>query len=313
VVAKVPMLAIATALLLTALFPTQAARADTQVTTYVIKTQDEREQTRWTLTEWLRIKERMKMMDVWLAMFSDPKKDVFQPELMLGYDITRSHFHYSGASATEDGTLSGSAGKAQIWLTNLISSTVGIRTLNVDLGIEGERRTTDPFASTSSTLAPQAAVAGTAAVTGPTQTSSAVTARKLESTYYTGDLRIFGKNIQDSSIVLKYGEYTSTDSILDEAAGDTTSQSGNVAGAELQLYILRFLGAEGNYLKFGNSAGVKGSASQSGEYYDYMGFVEVSLLRLTAGVYGEDWTVVRNGQSFKTQEKGSLAGVKLQF
>ena len=59
------------------------ARGDTQVTTYVIKTQEERQQTRWSMTEWLRIKERMKMMDVWLAMFSDPKKDKFQPELML--------------------------------------------------------------------------------------------------------------------------------------------------------------------------------------------------------------------------------------
>ena len=56
-----------------ALVPT-AGLADTQVTTYVIKTQDERDQTRWTLTEWLRIKERMKMMDVWLAMFSDPRR-----------------------------------------------------------------------------------------------------------------------------------------------------------------------------------------------------------------------------------------------
>src|SRR5258707_569097 len=59
------------------------AMADTVVTTYVTKTQDERQSTRFNLTEWLRIKERMKMMDVWLSMFSDPKKDKFAPELNL--------------------------------------------------------------------------------------------------------------------------------------------------------------------------------------------------------------------------------------
>jgi hypothetical protein len=294
------------------LFAALPAKADTQVTTYVIKTQEERENTRWTLTEWLRIKERMKMMDVWLAMFSDPKKDVFQPELMLAYDLTESHFHYSGATASEDGTLTGSAGKAQLWLTNLISSTVGIRTLNVDLGIEGERRMTGNFASTSSTTATSGA-AGSATGAAPTQTPTTAASRKIENTYYTGDLRIFGKNIQDSSLVLKYGNYTSTDSILDQAAGASAVETGSVAGAELQLYIIRVLGAEGNYLKFGNTAGPKGSPTLSGYYYDYMGFIEISLLRLTAGVYAEDWSVVRSGQQFTTQEKGSLAGVKLQF
>ena len=48
----------------------------TVVTTYVTKVQEKRRSTRWTLTEWLRIKERMRMMDVWLAMFSSPKKEI---------------------------------------------------------------------------------------------------------------------------------------------------------------------------------------------------------------------------------------------
>ena len=60
----------------------------TTVTTYVVRTQEEREQTRWTLTEWLRIKERTKLMDVWLTMFSDPNKDKFRPALQCSAKLT---------------------------------------------------------------------------------------------------------------------------------------------------------------------------------------------------------------------------------
>ncbi len=41
----------------------KAVQAETYVTTYVTKVQEQRKSTRWTLTEWLRIKERMKLMD----------------------------------------------------------------------------------------------------------------------------------------------------------------------------------------------------------------------------------------------------------
>src|SRR5262245_64424210 len=83
--------------------------ADSTVTTYVVKVQEERETTRWTLTEWLKIKERMRMMDLWLAMFSDPKKDKFQPELMLSYGLTRGDYSFASEDATlEEGGLSGS-------------------------------------------------------------------------------------------------------------------------------------------------------------------------------------------------------------
>ena len=57
------------------------AIADQVVVVKVIENrQEKRKSTRWTLTEWLKIKERMKMMDVWLAMFS-PKKPEFTPRV----------------------------------------------------------------------------------------------------------------------------------------------------------------------------------------------------------------------------------------
>ena len=113
---------------------------------------------------------------------------------------------------------------------------------------------------------------------------------------------------------MKYGEYTSSDAVLGGLTpGEGSSVQGAVAGAELQVYVLKSVGVEGNYLHFGDASGPKGSAALGGEYYDGMGFIEVSLLRLVAGVYGEDWAVTRGGQAVKTQEKGTLAGVKLQF
>jgi hypothetical protein len=287
------------------------AVAETQVTTYIVKVQEERENTRWTLTEWLRIKERMKMMDVWLAMFSDPKKDKFQPELALSYGLTRGTYQRDSgtgdAASTRTGSLSGSAGKAQLWLTNIISSTIGVRTLNIDLGGEYYRRQTGELALTGASAAAGA--------------DAPAIGHGLTSQYYTGDLRIFGRNVQDSSLVLKYGRYVQKNAIFaeDEDAA-AWSPRGAVAGAELQLYFFRWLGAEGNYLAFGDSSSAQGSAAQKGTYYDYLAYIEISLLRLQGGLYQEEWTMrdANDGEGAagterKTVEKGSIAGVKLQF
>ena len=279
------------------------ARADTQVTTYVIKTQEDRQQTRWSITEWLRIKERMKMMDVWLAMFSDPKKDRFQPELMLNASATRSTLSYAASNGqTAVGSLSGGAFKGQLWLTNLISSIIGIRTLNVDLGVSAYHRRSSNFAPESSVAA------GASSATPPG-------ARNLELEAYSGAMRIFGRNIQDSSLVLKYGRYSLRNSITDGISGaGSDTVTGPVMGAELQLYVLHSLGAEANYVQYGKATETGGFSKVNGSYYDYQGFIEISLLRLVGGPYVEQWdlnTVL--GDTIKTKEKGFIAGLKLQL
>lgn len=279
-----------------------AANAQTVVTTYVTKVQEERESTRWTLTEWLRIKERMRMMDLWLAMFSDPKKDVFKPELNLTYLSMRGAASLTdGDAAAQASAVNGAAQRAELWLTNLVSGTVGIRTLNVDLGGEFYQRSAGGFL-------PEAAAVG-ADVTGtPAET------RKLAHTYYTGDLRLFGKSIQDSSLVLKYGQYKSDNSIPNLAApAAATEREGKVAGAALQVYVLRWLGAEGNYLAYGDALNPQGSADQRGTYYDYAGFVEVSLLRLMVGRYQEEWSFASLGEGTHVVESGITVGAKLSL
>lgn len=276
--------------------------AQTQVTTYVVKVQEEREQTRWTLTEWLKIKERMRMMDLWLALMSDPKKDKFQPELLLSYALTRGSVKSSSGDAPRDlGNLSGSSGKVQLWLTNLVSSTIGVRMLNIDLGGEFLRR------QTGGTIDQVAA-------TGDTSGHSLAINRSLSTQYYTGNLRIFGKSIQDSSIVLKYGRYSTNNTLLQDPESTPEEKiGGSVAGAELQLYVLKFLGVEGSYLRFGDGRGANGATSQNGTYADYMGFFEVSLLRLTGGLYQEEWRFRNAEEMTSTKEQGTMFGLKLQL
>jgi hypothetical protein len=174
--------------------PALAGEKTTTVTTYVIRTQEERDQTRWTLTQWLRIKERMKLMDVWMAMFSDPNKDKFSPELNVSILATRASMRRKvDNTKTDDGTSNGNTIKVQAWMTNLISSTVGIRTMNVDFGFEAGARDSGTLTtgnSDRSTILMSASI--------PADLPSAKTR------WYALDLRLFGKHIQDTSIVIKY-------------------------------------------------------------------------------------------------------------
>lgn len=276
------------------------AQAQTVVTTYVTKVQEERETTRWTLTEWLRIKERMRMMDVWLAMFSDPKKDSFRPELVVSYAVTKGSLSKELENGAETADAQGAQGRAQLWLTNLISGTVGIRTLNIDLGIEGLNRTT---------LRSDFSQPGTLAAA-----STSLDNKGFNHSWYAGSLRVFGKHAQDTSLNFKYGVYSSTSEDFSFAGdGSTANIQGRMAGVDLQAYLFKWLGGESSFLLYGTKDDVKGTVEQRGGYYDYMGFVEVSLLRIMVGKYREDWRLAKDGSNLKVTETGYIGGVKLQF
>jgi hypothetical protein len=287
------------------------AGAQTVVTTYVTKVQEERETTRWTLTEWLRIKERMRMMDLWLAMFSDPQKDRFRPELVVSWSVTKGTAERELQNGTVSAAAQGAQGRAQLWLTNLISSTVGIRTLNIDLGIEGLNRNTmrSAFTAEGETEAATAPAALSLA-TG----SSSPENRGFRHAWYAGSLRIFGKHVQDTSLVFKYGVYSSSSTEFSFAEDPQLATiNGRMAGVDLQAYLFKWLGAESSMLIYGTKDDVKGTAFQRGGYYDYMGFFEVSLLRIMAGQYREDWRLSQDGADIKVTETGYIGGVKLQF
>lgn len=264
------------------------------VVVYVRDVQEERRSTRWTLTEWLRIKERMRMMDVWLAMFSSPKKDKFRPELNLVYGKTRGVYTIYNSNGGIAGDNSGTQLKGQIWLTNIVTATTRLRTVNIDFGIEGYQYSTMDIEDK--------------VMINNSFTSSGRTPR---SSYWSADLRLFGKHIQDSSLIIKYGKYETKDHLL--VANPSLSPHGVMAGAELSLYLFRWLGMEGNYISYGDTSSPQ-SSKVDGDYYDYMAFIEISLLRIMFGVYREEWELEESGGSTnKLLDVGTYTGVKLQF
>src|SRR5690606_13045322 len=112
----------------------------------------------------------------------------------------------------------------------------------------------------------------------------------------------------------KYGQFTSKNAVpywQDEE--EQKSYTGNVAGADLNLYLLNFLGLEGNYLQYGNGQSLKGDDGFKGAYYDYSAFIEISLLRLSVGNYHEAWSFSNQGSQINTTETGFIGGAKLQF
>lgn len=274
------------------------------VITYIIKQQEERKSTRFTLTEWLKIKERMKLMDVWLAMFSKPEHDVFSPELRLTYGQSRLESTFSGFTVTGGaGALKPSVnttfGRAQLWLTNLFSGTVGIRMLNIDLGFEGEWRKSKfdmPNATVQfSSNASQSISAGSR--------SSYLGTKSL-------NLRIFGDSIQDSSFVLRIGQYNATtDSSQLLPNGKTCAFRGTAYGGDLQLYINHWLGLDASYTLLEN---VKDEGiSFKGHMFQYGIFVEISLLSFGGGVFEKQMQLLSGADGFKEQHRGYYMSTSL--
>jgi hypothetical protein len=297
------------------LAPAHKALSETYVTTYVTKVQEERKSTRWTLTEWLRIKERMKMMDVWLAMFSDPAKDRFQPEFNL--QGTQLAYESSNKDQILQSDSKATRVTAQFWLTNLVSSTVGIRTLNIDWGFEGSYLTSKDqgmsYQQSLTQLNPQPDVlafgGGLSAVAGASLQQESLS-------HYSANLRIFGKNIQDSSFNLKYGKYQyQTGWGFHQTSEATQSKfQGVTYGADMQLYLFKWLGAEGSYQIY--DRGQNDYSEVTGEQYLYGPFIEISVFRFQGGLFKSTWEFKERQESAletKVDDIGIYYGMKLQI
>lgn len=267
--------------------------AETKITTYVVTTQEERDKNRWTLTEWLRIKERMKMMDLWLALMSEPEKSRFTPELGIFYGTQKGLTQLTGAPASQPSSDLFSTtqyGRMHLWLTNLVSGTLGIKTLNIDLGAEGYLSKSTAYADEN---------------------------RHPSLRYTTGNLRIFGKSIQDSSLILKYGsyKYESPFYSMFQRAQSSPFFTGTMTGAEIQLYLFRWIGLEGNYSQFATSKTTPNTAK--GMLLEYGIYMEISLIRLMLGYYEEQWDFAgntENGTGPITQNtSGNYTGIKILF
>ena len=281
---------------------------------YIVTTQEERKSTRWTLTEWLRIKERMKMMDVYLAMFSSPEKEKFRPELSVFYGRKQSVSSLGDLSSFEPNTnidltaleKSGEFGRAQLWLSNIINQTFGFRTLNIDLGFETylEKQTANLYSLNLSSN---------------NNTIALDPSNALDYTYHhrynTANLRIFGKTIQDSSMILKYGEYQNDSTIPAAYLEQETKKKfkGNVVGFDMNLYLLSWFGMEGSYLQWGQDK--SSNLTAEGMHYDYGLYIEISLFRFIGGAFTDKWIYENKNTGNKQEETsvGTFGGLKVHF
>jgi hypothetical protein len=299
---------IVAAIWLFAMGVSESSRAQVKkVTTYIVDVQEERRSTRWTLTEWLRIKERMKLMDLWLAMFSSPKKAEFAPELMFEYasltgDLELGEADNDGSQLLAQG-LPATQLRGQFWLTNLVSSTTGVKTLNIDLGFEAAQIQWQSELQGNDFVdqAPLGQPPWDAVSFGPSGLSwAAVT------------MRLFGSHVQDTSLIFKMGQYEG-DRWPRLDSGQDHRLTGVVAGGESYLYLLSWLGADFDYLRFGNASGAAGSEEQSGSYMSYGGFIEIFGLRLGYREQVEQWSWQLNQTSYESTNKGSSWYARLSF
>ncbi len=262
-----------------------------RIVTYIEDVQEERKSTRWTLTEWLRIKERMKLMDVWLAMFSKPEQK-FAPELTLGYakGVGESEFRLGSIDGLTSNTIRGTNAaeeiSAKFWFTNLVSGTTGLRTLNIDLGLEGLVR--------NRFMKDDEALLDSSGESWLSETDKLQTAGV--------NLRLFGASSQDSSLVIKGGKFEKVSGFdqLDKI-------SGTYFGAEMSLYLLSFLGAEGQYYQYLDGKDKKGSRVQA------MGFLEIYNIRLSYGQERDEWDYKTPLQKLKTKDFERYLSLRVYF
>lgn len=280
-------------ILILALSSTGALAQTKRIVTYIDDVQEERKSTRWTLTEWLRIKERMKLMDLWLAMFSKPQQK-FAPELSFSYfrGVGDSKFdlgtatNFDNDKSRTQGPSRFEEGRMQFWFTNAVTAATGVRTLDIDLGVEG--RFHNRFMVDDEALA------------DPLMGNWRPGTEKI--TQAGLNLRIFGANSQDSSLVGKIGKFDRDSGLI--GAGKV---SGNYWGGEISLYLLSILGAEANYYNYMDGK------HKLGDSVDYFGFIEIYNVRVGYGQSHQNWEWKNDFSKLKTHESDRFVMARLYF
>ncbi|MDQ3235072.1 MAG: hypothetical protein M3Q07_24955, partial [Pseudobdellovibrionaceae bacterium] len=232
---------------------------------------------------------------------SDPRKDKFAPELNLQYGQSHgsSVLQYGDATDFNDSTWASSEsdhskehGRLQFWFTNLVSSTTGLRTLDVDLGIEASF--VNRFMAEQQTLTPT--------------TMPSITTATDKIQLGGVNLRLFGANEQDSFLVGKIGKFNRSSGFVDSPFA---SISGTYYGGEMALYFLRILGAEGQYLAFKPQVSEDEKAKASN--VEYGAFLEIYNVRFIYGVYDHIWSQENQGLRLDSRERGRMLTFRLYF
>lgn len=240
--------------------PMKAYGDSTVVIKIIEERQKSRESSRFTLLEWLKIKERMKEMDLWLALTTEPKSR-FSPELNLGYfTLDQKLVTDSSKELTSEKSYSA---EGTIWLTNIFSGTFGIRSLNIDFGLEARK----------------------SALQWKEDGLSLDSLKEGGSYDRFACFRLFGKHSQDSSVELRYGTHSGNVLVPTETGYRQPDFAGPAYGGAVQLYFGNWLGitAEKMFLTSDSSSEVNLTANSR-----WGAFIEISILRFEYQVTREE-------------------------
>jgi hypothetical protein len=88
---------------------------------------------------------------------------------------------------------------------------------------------------------------------------------------------------------------------------------GTLWGGDLQIYFNNYLGIYGRYNNYLKSSVSEKSQSLDGDTIEYGAFVEISLLRLSMGIFDEEWNLEQDDVNSTTNGTGILTSARLQF
>jgi len=231
----------------------------------------------------------MKKMDEWLKLNTNPDNADFRFEMGLSYtqftldekislsnndiefkkeDIDKTHY--------EVGT--------KIYLNDLVSASLGIPTLNIDIGLAGFYRE-----------------------------------MRVKEYAYGGLLRFFGNDLQHTT--LDFGFYLNHEDILIPAPINpigTEDLKGEIKNwlfqGNLQIYLLDFIGLEGTYNYYAKANSVTTPKIElEGKGYTYSAFLELWLLRISGGFFHEEKTYTVSSREIVQEKDGVFFKGALYF
>lgn len=268
---------------------------------YYHGTQKERQSTRFTILEWLKIKKRIKEMDVWLAMYSSPAKAKFRPELKLSYTLNRSGHEWdtTGAEAAAAHQHMNRRLKGQLFLTNLITSTLRAKLLNIDIGFEMTQDNSQPVAGTEKVFPRTSLAPGFSkeALYGYSAQRQAV------------NVRLLGSHIQDSSLMVKYG--TIKEKAHPAGASEEISITGSYYELESLIYLTSWFAIHGSWQN--DSPSSQGAPLIHRQRRELGATIDIGLIGVTGGVYDYSRQANFSGGETTVPIKGQFLGIAVNF
>jgi hypothetical protein len=218
-----------------------------------------KETQRWTLQEWLAMKDRNRMMDVWLGMHAPSPYEFYLSGSYLSYNRDVSESPAGATVATSDSFRS-------------YAGSVGAYALLMGLVGEYENNPADGYNDTAGSL----------------------------------NFRVLGNAVQGTHLILNYGLRTRHQDGVPQAL------SQQFAGADLDLYVMKYFGLHGAYRGFLPSSNstlgdLTGARSEFGAFLDF------GPVRVFGQWYSEKQESSLQSLTTKTDRTGVQSGLKIFF